>query len=646
MASSLTHRCVFGASAHVANSMSYSEEGNVLYVAGHNLVLLDPADRRQRFIHGTEGYDGITALAVCPSRRFVALAEAAEKPSVHVYDLRTLRIRKKLQHADLGAREYVALAFSHDDNLLITQSAGPAWTLICWNWVKVRALCAVRTSDGAMVRQIGFSPIDAAMACVCGDGIFRFYRFLDSSVRGLPPPKAEGHNYLCCAWLHQPEDHVVAGTDAGSLAIFRAGDFVGNLNASPGAGVRVTALAICAIGFVAGLSDGAFRLYTLASEGGVGAAAPRLFECVHSWRLATSAYITSIAVCPAEDRVSLATADNQLWGASLSAQARGGRNEDPKPLTFSFHAPEPAAAAAAAAAGAGGTGGNGGSGIRNAVGNMGTNANAAGGAAGSSGGAASGGGGGGGVGGVTGLDCCHCKPLAITCGADHTVRIWNFEEQTLELCKSFGEEPCSAAFHPTGLHVAVGFADKLRLMNVLMEDLRTYRELPIKQCRELRFSGGGHRLAAVNGNIISVYDFYTLDKVCDLRGHNSKVRHVAWGAHDRCLISCGQDGAVYQWDPDDGRRLGELVNKGVTYTCGGGGGGSSGGASSIFAVGSDRMLRELEAPDMTVAKELDSGAVLGQIALTTGEHAMLAGTAEPGRPGCVRSYTFPLTGDY
>ena len=38
--------------------------------------------------------------------------------------------------------------------------------------------------------------------------------------------------------------------------------------------------------------------------------------------------------------------------------------------------------------------------------------------------------------------------------------------------KVFAEEAYSVALHPTGLSVLVGFADKLRLMVVLMDDLR------------------------------------------------------------------------------------------------------------------------------------------------------------------------------
>lgn len=63
-------------------------------------------------------------------------------------------------------------------------------------------------------------------------------------------------------------------------------------------------------------------------------------------------------------------------------------------------------------------------------------------------------------------------------------------------------------------------------------------------------------------------------------------------------------------------------------------------------MGNDRVLKELEVPDLQVVKELNAGITLGQIVLSNSEHMMFAGTSEGGKPGCVRAYSFPLTGDY
>ena len=78
---------------------------------------------------------------------------------------------------------------------------------------------------------------------------------------------------------------------------------------------------------------------------------------------------------------------------------------------------------------------------------------------------------------LLGLDVCIRKPLIATCSLDRSVRIWNFETCSLELYKEFAEEAYAIALHPSGLYILVGFSDKLRLMNLLIDDIRTFKGL-------------------------------------------------------------------------------------------------------------------------------------------------------------------------
>ena len=118
---------------------------------------------------------------------------------------------------------------------------------------------------------------------------------------------------------------------------------------------------------------------------------------------------------------------------------------------------------------------------------------------------------------INGLDVAVRKPLLVTCGVDCTVRLWNYSTKVQELVKSFPEEPHSVAIHPSGHHVVVGFADKLRFMNVLMDDIRMVKEMGVKAAREVRFSHGGAMFAVASGNFIVVYATYTCDPVATLR---------------------------------------------------------------------------------------------------------------------------------
>lgn len=63
---------------------------------------------------------------------------------------------------------------------------------------------------------------------------------------------------------------------------------------------------------------------------------------------------------------------------------------------------------------------------------------------------------------ITGMDICLRKQLLATT-SDRYINIWNYEEKTLEIYHAFqaGEEVAAVAFHPSGLHIIIAFADKL-----------------------------------------------------------------------------------------------------------------------------------------------------------------------------------------
>ena len=186
--------------------------------------------------------------------------------------------------------------------------------------------------------------------------------------------------------------------------------------------------------------------------------------------------IRELSLSVSEEQLALALANGQLYTLALSSGGSVGRDEAPfTPLTEEYHSGE-----------------------------------------------------------VRSLDRCVRKPLVASCGADRSIRIWNYLERTCELsqvkaqqhsavlfilpphvaatccrhsfapqfratvsrhrfapqcphaslhpCLSirhapqvFHEECHSIAFHPSGLHVLCGFSDKLRLMNVLVDGMRTYR---------------------------------------------------------------------------------------------------------------------------------------------------------------------------
>jgi len=150
---------------------------------------------------------------------------------------------------------------------------------------------------------------------------------------------------------------------------------------------------------------------------------------------------------------------------------------------------------------------------------------------------------------INSLDICLKKPLVATCGHDNTLRIWNYSTRTLDICESFMDEPLTAAFHPSGLQIVVGFVDKIRMMNVNCRNLKVYHEIHIKACREIKFSQGGHLFACADNHNVKVYRFYKGD--CPegyiFKEHVNKVRSITWFEDDSGFVSAGLDGSCVAW---------------------------------------------------------------------------------------------------
>ena len=244
---------------------------------------------------------------------------------------------------------------------------------------------------------------------------------------------------------------------------------------------------------------------------------------------------------------------------------------------------------------------------------------------------------------ITGIDVCIWKPLVVTCGRDRTVRVWNYQERAVELMKEFPEEAQSVAMHPSGLYVLAGFADKVRLMSLLMDDIRPVKELQIKNCRELAFAHGGHCFAVANNTLVQIINTYTCEVIVNLRGHNGKVRSVVWGKGDRKIMTVGMDGAVFIWSVRQGVKESEHVQPRTAFHAGV----ATPELSRIFTVSSDQAVKEFvsapggagaAAPTLAPQNTVSAETALGAVCLTANQRVLLVGTCEPGRPGLILAH--------
>lgn len=76
------------------------------------------------------------------------------------------------------------------------------------------------------------------------------------------------------------------------------------------------------------------------------------------------------------------------------------------------------------------------------------------------------------VDGITSMSVCAWKSIVMTASRDLTVRVWNYQTGCIELVRKYQNAIGVIELHPSGMLVAVGFANQLELMELLLDDLK------------------------------------------------------------------------------------------------------------------------------------------------------------------------------
>ena len=157
----------------------------------------------------------------------------------------------------------MSLAFSPDSKGLITQGGAPDWMLVYWVWekAKVGAVAKTTNANNNAIFQCSFNPIDPTVICVTGDGICRFLRITEQTLKPLPGAmgKREPQMYLCHAWMS--EERVVVATDTGELLLLDAGELKAVLAAAPADGNSIDSIVAYTKGFVCGADGGVIYVF-------------------------------------------------------------------------------------------------------------------------------------------------------------------------------------------------------------------------------------------------------------------------------------------------------------------------------------------------------------------------------------------------
>ncbi|XP_061268242.1 cilia- and flagella-associated protein 57 isoform X4 [Bos javanicus] len=505
---------VFGLRSHVSNNVFFFDEQIIMFPSGNHCVKYNVDQKWQKFIPGSDKSQGMLALAISPNRRYLAVSETVQdKPVITIYELSAIPCRKRkiLNNFDFPVQKFICMAFSPDSKYLLTQTSPPESNLVYWLWEKQKVMAIVRidTQNNA-VFQVSFNPQDNTQICITGNGMFKLLRFAEGTLKQTNFQRGEPQNYLAHTWVS--DDKIIAGTDTGRLFLFESGDqrwetsIVVKEPTSETKNLGVIQESESLIEFPAVTSPVPSYEQVMMTSSHSQLSLPQVFAiAAYSKGFACSAgpgrvllfekmedkefYRESreiripvdpqsndpsqsdkqdvLCMCfsPSEETLIASTSKNQLYSITMSlTEISKGEPAHFEYLMYPLHSAS-----------------------------------------------------------ITGLDTCIRKPLIATCSVDRSVRIWNYESNSLELFKEYQEEAYTISLHPSGHYIVVGFADKLRIMNLLIDDIRSFKEYSVRGCKECSFSNGGHLFAAVNGNVIHIFSTTSLENISNLKGHTGKV---------------------------------------------------------------------------------------------------------------------------
>ena len=219
----LSHRFIWGVNAAgVKGCVHFHDDSTVVYSVGHTVVLYNSSERQQRFIAGSSEALGFSAIALCPSKRFIAVAEKADRASIVVYDLRTLRKRKNLSQPDASCSRYANICFSQDNETLVAITGdGATPSLVTWRWAKGKVSATVALQEGppgSVYFECLYSPLDNIISTCSTAGLY-FVRVTGEELRFMPQTAldlGDETEVTCHCWVKQPDNYTLAGRRRGT----------------------------------------------------------------------------------------------------------------------------------------------------------------------------------------------------------------------------------------------------------------------------------------------------------------------------------------------------------------------------------------------------------------------------------------------
>ncbi|CAF2959691.1 unnamed protein product [Rotaria sp. Silwood2] len=574
---------IFGVRSQLESSLFFSDEHTVIYPAGNQFVLANVETKGQRIFRCNE-LEHIDCIIVHSNAAVIAVVASGmnadkENTTISFYDLHTtIGKRKRMFELRDGPMTIISMAFSHDAKYLaILECGNREYTLSLWLWQKSRLSASVKLGQAegvTVLSQVLFHPNDNNLLSIVGRRCCRFIRHLEENLRiQSSSAKLDLYDFISHAWYDS--SRFIAGTNNGHICVLFNGDVqteidiienrdqpittiprtvstnsslgksIGrsgfhpsqqeNLDTARATGEEVTSISIVNKGFFCLVGGKRLCLFTKIADSWDFAKTREYVvpsSEISTARSSTISYSThsqssndkqplnhnhsmwKVVVSPKEEHVLVLSSKQQIYSVSdmtkdqsiepkdqsIGSKDQSTESKEPFLLEIVFNSYHQSS--------------------------------------------------------IRGLDIAVQKPLFISSGDDHTVRLWNYETNTIEQMKLYNESVYAITMHPSGHQIVVAFASKVSLMNVLIDGFATVKEYPIHAAHQVKFSNGGHLFAVIDANIIQIISPVYL-KVIHRLNHGQTAKKILWAKNDLALYSQSSNYFV-KWNLENQKKNFEL----------------------------------------------------------------------------------------
>lgn len=138
--------------------------------------------------------------------------------------------------------------------------------------------------------------------------------------------------------------------------------------------------------------------------------------------------------------------------------------------------------------------------------------------------------------------------VVVCLGSDRLVKLFNYRNEEEELASlTLLRDGLCIDIHPTGLQIAVGFKEGLKIFYATIGEMRETVEKVGKECSCVRYSSRGDMLAASSGGSVVIYDPFSMEQIASLVAHATSIRGMFWRGNDNRLVTSCANGNIFVW---------------------------------------------------------------------------------------------------